>query len=146
MPDRATYFHEFTQNCRRTWTADETTVDENIQRFRKAINLVHATDGICTEAGEIKDILKRFLFYGSDMDRTHVVEELGDLMHYMVIFVDEVNKFFPENPICLEEAMKANTKKLRARYPDGFTKEAANNRNVRLEYEAMTDANPCVHE
>jgi hypothetical protein len=42
--------------------------------------------------------------------------------------------------------MEANTKKLRARYPDGFTKEAANNRNVRLEYEAMTDANPCVHE
>lgn len=131
-------FYDFTQACRRTWRQDEQSTAAVLDRFQQALNVSHATDGICTEAGEIKDIVKAFLFYNRSPDRQHIVEELGDILHYIAIFIDEANKWGNfSNPITIEEAMTSNIRKLKARYPEGFSETSANNRDKENEYKAM---------
>jgi len=79
--------------------------------------LLHATLGIQTEAGEFADILKRNMFYGTVYDRRHAVEELGDLLWYVSLALTSLG-------ITMEKCMKENTKKLKKRYPGGFTHKA----------------------
>lgn len=56
----------------------------------KNIRLLHAGMGMVTEAGEFLDQLKKVIFYGKEMDEVNLVEELGDLLWYMAIAVDEL--------------------------------------------------------
>ncbi len=41
--------------------------------------LLHVGMGLCTEAAEFLDQLKRHIFYGKEIDRTNLREELGEL-------------------------------------------------------------------
>lgn len=45
--------------------------------------LSHAGRGICTEAGEINDCIKKCLDYDQDLNIENLVEELGDMRFYM---------------------------------------------------------------
>lgn len=45
--------------------------------------LMHAALGICGEAGELADAIKKHVIYGKPMDYNNVLEELGDLRFYM---------------------------------------------------------------
>lgn len=90
------------------------------------IRLLHAFMGIGTEAGEINDALKKTLLYGKSLDHANAVEELGDLMWYIALACDALN-------VPLEEVMEKNIAKLKARYGDKFTAEAALNRDLDTE-------------
>lgn len=46
-------------------------------------DLWHHATGVCTEAGELLDAIKKHVIYGKDIDLTNVVEELGDLEFYL---------------------------------------------------------------
>jgi len=45
--------------------------------------LMHAALGICGEAGELADAIKKHVVYGKPLDLPNVIEELGDLRFYM---------------------------------------------------------------
>lgn len=92
----------------------------------------HATIGICSEAGELADAYKRAQFYDQIYDRINAKEELGDLCWYMSIIMDVLDCTW-------EEIWEANIAKLKKRYPEQFTKEAAaeENRDREAEREAL---------
>lgn len=90
------------------------------------VRLSHAMIGMCTEAGEFQDAVKKHLFYGKPLDTVNLAEELGDLMWYVAIACDTLG-------VSLQEVMEKNIAKLKARYGDKFTEEAALNRNLEKE-------------
>lgn len=58
--------------------------------------LEHCLYGLLTEAGEALDSLKRFQFYGSDLDTTHMAEEIGDILWYAIAACIEMDIDIPE--------------------------------------------------
>lgn len=90
------------------------------------IRLMHAMIGMCTESGEIQDQLKKHIFYGKPLDKTNLVEELGDLMWYVGIMCSELG-------VGLDEVMEKNIAKLKKRYGDKFTEAAALKRDLDAE-------------
>lgn len=88
--------------------------------------LLHAGIGVATEGGEFLDALKKHLFYGKPLDRTNLKEEIGDLFWYLAIACDELGTTF-------EEVQATNIAKLTARYPDKFTEDKAENRDLGAE-------------
>ena len=89
----------------------------------KDTNVLHGTIGICTEAGEILDAIKKSMFYGKPIDKVNIKEEIGDVMWYIAILCREFN-------LEMEDVLQTNINKLKARYPDKFTSENALNRDL----------------
>jgi hypothetical protein len=58
------------------------------------IRLDHAADGMCTEAGEFKDVLKKWKYYGKEIDFVNLEEELGDLCYYIGLACDVLGTDF----------------------------------------------------
>ena len=88
--------------------------------------LLHAGIGLSTEAGEFLDALKKHIFYGKDLDRVNLAEELGDMFWYMAIVADELGIEF-------ESVMEKNIAKLKARYGEKFSETRAENRDLNTE-------------
>jgi len=88
--------------------------------------LLHAGIGLATEAAEFLDALKKHIFYGKELDRVNLKEEIGDLQWYCAIALDELDSTF-------EEVQDTNIAKLKARYPDKFTEERAEVRDLPAE-------------
>lgn len=79
---------------------------------------LHGAIGASEEAGEVLSHFKKHLAYGKAIDRAAVLEEIGDQLHYIGYVLKSIDATF-------EEAMAGNIEKLRKRYPEGFTEEAA---------------------
>lgn len=92
--------------------------------------LLHAGIGLSTEAGEVLDALKKHIFYGKELDKVNLAEELGDLFWYMAILADELGIEF-------ESVMDRNITKLKARYGEKFSEEKAENRDLDKEREIL---------
>lgn len=69
--------------------------------------------GLCGEAGEVADLIKKATFQGHNLDTEHIAEELGDVAWYLAITASAIGKN-------LDEIFSANVDKLRKRYPEGF--------------------------
>lgn len=114
----------------------EAPVDKAIERLnypltqKDVLRHLHAALGITTEAGEIADLLKRWLFYGKVFTQQQMEEEIGDLLWYIALAADAVG-------LNMEVIMERNIAKLKARYPDRFTQDAALNRDADRERLAM---------
>lgn len=107
---------------------------KRIEKFPVDMNvdLIHGALGLQTESAEFSDALKRHLFYGKDLDRVNIIEEMGDQLFYMAMILRAVDSSF-------EEAMDKNIKKLEARFPDKFTEDKAINRNLKKEREILEE-------
>lgn len=83
--------------------------------------LINGVMGLCGESGEAIDIVKKHLAQGHELDREHLIKELGDIAWYLaeVAYVLDVD---------LEEVLTRNIDKLKARYPEGFSVEKSVNR------------------
>lgn len=77
--------------------------------------------GLAGESGEFSEIVKKYLFHGRELDREHAIKELGDILWYIMFAADTIGS-------SLDEVARANDAKLRERYPNGFTVEAASKR------------------
>ena len=98
-----------------------------------AMRALHMTMGIAGEGGELVDAVKKTVFYGKPLDRTNVIEELGDLMWYIDGMCDVL-------AISLEEVMSKNVAKLQTRYKgEGFSNDSANVRDLDAERQALED-------
>ena len=84
-------------------------------------DLWHAVTGIVTEAGELMDVVKKLVVYNKLIDRTNIIEELGDIEFYM----EQVRQNLR---LARAETIQANMHKLAKRYPDGYTDLAAQER------------------
>lgn len=105
-----------------------TVSEENRDKFDGHGPLLDAALGLGGEAGECLDIVKKALFQGHELDREHLIEELGDVAWYLAFFCDVLH-------LTLEDVMKHNIDKLKARYPDGFDKARSVNRKEAAEGE-----------
>ena len=78
--------------------------------------LINGVMGLCGEAGEAIDIVKKHLAQGHELDRQALVKELGDVAWYLAETAYALD-------VPLEDVLQANIDKLRVRYPQGFERE-----------------------
>ena len=83
--------------------------------------LINGVMGLCGEAGEAIDIVKKHLAQGHELDREALVGELGDVAWYLAETAHAIG-------YDLETVLSMNIEKLRARYPGGFDAAASLNR------------------
>lgn len=55
------------------------------KKLNKDEVLLNGAMGLCGESGEVIDILKKHLMHGHDIDREHLIKELGDVSWYLAI-------------------------------------------------------------
>ena len=85
--------------------------------------LINSVMGLCGESGEAIDIVKKWLAQGHELDREHLVKELGDIAWYLAEAATALD-------LSMEEILQGNIDKLKKRYPEGFDIEKS---LVRLE-------------
>lgn len=83
--------------------------------------LINGVMGLCGEAGEAIDIVKKHLAQGHPLDREKLIGELGDVAWYLAETAAALD-------VSLEEVLRRNIEKLRKRYPEGFQAERSMDR------------------
>ncbi|MCB9063007.1 MAG: nucleoside triphosphate pyrophosphohydrolase family protein [Halobacteriovoraceae bacterium] len=116
---------EYINNAVRTESRDFEAIGKRLSE-ESNIRLLHGAIGLATESGEFLDALKKHIYYGKELDRVNLAEELGDLFWYMAIIADELEVNF-------EPIMSTNIAKLKARYGEKFSEQAAENRDLKTE-------------
>jgi len=91
-----------------------------------AVRTLHGAMGLCSEAGELIDPLKKHVFYGKPLDFTNIAEEIGDILWYAAIVADACGT-------TLGKIAAANVAKLKQRYGEKFSEEAALARDLEAE-------------
>ena len=84
--------------------------------------LLEGVMGLCGEAGEVMDIVKKYMWQGHQLNLGHLCEELGDVLWYIVDIAGSVG-------LTLDDIQKQNICKLDKRYPNGFKSENSVNRS-----------------
>jgi NTP pyrophosphatase (non-canonical NTP hydrolase) len=79
--------------------------------------------GLGGEAGEVQELIKKHLGHGHPLNAAAVQKELGDVLWYVAALANELG-------LSLDDIATANLAKLRARYPEGFSSEASQNRSA----------------
>ena len=83
--------------------------------------LINSVMGLCGESGEAIDIVKKWLMQGHELDREHLVRELGDVAWYLAEAATALD-------VPLEAVFQGNLDKLRQCFPNGFDTGASVNR------------------
>lgn len=83
--------------------------------------LLNGVMGLCGEAGECIDIVKKAMHQGHALDRERLAEELGDVLWYCAELATGLG-------MKLSEVAEMNIRKLEKRYPDGFDADRSRNR------------------
>lgn len=103
--------NEYQKEALRTVNNDATSVPR----------IVNGVLGLCGEAGECADMVKKYLFQGHPLDTEHLAKELGDIAWYLAVSAHSIG-------YDLETVFQMNVDKLRKRYPEGFEVERSLNR------------------
>lgn len=92
---------------------------------QKYIDVLHGVIGVLTESGElIEAILPTYDRHDlKPFDEVNLKEEIGDVLWYCAILANALGTD-------LESIMETNIAKLKKRYPEGFTEDKAENRNL----------------
>lgn len=120
---------EYVNSCKMTESYDRCSIE---LRLSKSIRILHGALGMVTESAELADAVKKHIFYGKELDRVNIVEELGDAFWYMAILADELGVSF-------EEIQRINRDKLKSRYGSKFTNDSAINRDLLKERNILED-------
>lgn len=76
--------------------------------------LMVQTLGLCGEAGEVADLVKKATWHGRDLTSSKLADELGDVLWYLADIATA-------RGLRLDHIAQWNIDKLQSRYPDGFT-------------------------
>lgn len=120
---------EYIENAVKTESTDFKSMDDRLSKDGLK-RLLHAGMGLSTEAGEFLDALKKHIFYGKELDRVNLAEEMGDVFWYCAIVSSELG-------INFEEVMEKNIAKLKARYGEKFSEEKAETRDLSKERDIL---------
>lgn len=121
-------FNNYVRDALRTDLSDEQYEGVKDRCTKETLQLLHAAIGLATEAGELLDQVKKHLFYGRELDFTNLIEEGGDGAWYLALLLGTLKKAgrIPSSDVALTK----NIAKLRQRYPEAFTNEAAIERDL----------------
>lgn len=100
---------------------DWTNVDVN-GKIKDPGGLLNGCLGLSGEAGELNDLVKKWIFHKKPLDREHMKKEIGDVCWYIADICHSMG-------FDLGEIFQMNIDKLKARYPEGFSEQRANNRS-----------------
>lgn len=75
--------------------------------------LINGVMGLCGEAGEAIDLVKKHLAQGHPLNREALLKELGDVAWYLAETAYALDAD-------LESVLAGNIEKLKNRYPEGF--------------------------
>lgn len=97
------------------------TIDEYQRQAMATLNpdlgrrdvLINSVMGLCGEAGEAIDIVKKWMAQGHALDKDHLAKELGDIAWYLAEAATALD-------LPLEAILQAKLDKLKRRYPEGF--------------------------
>lgn len=78
--------------------------------------LVNSMMGLCGEAGECSDIVKKHIFHEHPLDKESLIKELGDVAWYLAFAATALE-------VDLSDILEQNIEKLKRRYPEGFSSE-----------------------
>lgn len=92
----------------------------------RKVYILHATFGLCGEAGELLDSIKKHVMYNQPTDTSNIIEELGDIEFYLEAFRAAFK-------ITRDQCLEANMDKLSRRYRNGYSDQAAKEREDKLE-------------
>ena len=77
--------------------------------------------GLCGEAGEASELVKKAEYHGHTLDKGKLTLELGDVLWHVAMLASRYG-------IDLQDVAEANIEKLAKRYPNGFDPERSRNR------------------
>ena len=80
--------------------------------------LINSVMGLCGESGEAIDIVKKWLMQGHELDKEHLIKELGDVAWYLAEAATTLD-------VPLETVFQENLDKLHRRFPNGFDAQAS---------------------
>jgi NTP pyrophosphatase (non-canonical NTP hydrolase) len=120
---------DYIELAKKTESNDHRPIVERLSKDA-TVRLLHAAMGVSTEAGELLDAMKKYVFYGKKLDETNLLEEVGDVFWYLAILADELGFDF-------ETAMQKNIAKLQARYGEAFSSERAQVRDLEKERQTL---------
>lgn len=83
--------------------------------------LINSVMGLCGESGEAIDIVKKWMAHGHELDREHLIKELGDIAWYLAEAATALD-------VTLEDVLQANIEKLKKRFPEGFDESRSKER------------------
>lgn len=83
--------------------------------------VIQATLGLVGEAGEFANLIKKKYAHGHPIRLSELAVELGDIMWYLAEIASALG-------LSLVDIARANIQKLKRRYPQGFSKNASENR------------------
>lgn len=112
-----------------TESKDFKAIAERLDNYH-LIRLLHGGIGMATEAAELLDALKKHIFYGVDLDKTNIKEEIGDSDWYRELLLHVFGWTD-------EDIKDVNIQKLKRRYPEGFSAVSAINRDLEAEREIL---------
>jgi NTP pyrophosphatase (non-canonical NTP hydrolase) len=113
-------------------------LSEPMERYNneEVFQLDHALQGMSSELGEFADVLKRHINYGVDIDWINLGEELGDIMWYVALASQTIEKNTGKD---LNYWMEKNYKKCQNRHGSKFSKDTAINRDKIKERQVLED-------
>ena len=98
------HINYYQEQAERTLTSDNTT---------HSGTLAVLALGLCGEAGEVAEHIKKALAHGKELKLADLKAELGDVLWYLSAIASTINAD-------LETVARMNLLKLELRYPDGF--------------------------
>ncbi len=87
-------------------------------------NLLNGALGLCSEAGEVADLIKKHKFQGHKLDNEKLLSELGDICWHVALLISQIDVDFGKILI-------NNIEKLKNCYPKEFDSDRSVNRNER---------------
>ena len=123
----------YIENAKKTESVNYEVIAQRLSD-KGMIRILHSALGVSTEAGELLDAVKKHVYYGKELDKVNLFEEVGDLFWYLAILADELGFSF-------EDAMKKNNEKLEARYGKRFSSDKAIDRNLEKERSILEQQN-----
>ncbi len=83
--------------------------------------------GVSGEAGDIASCIKKFVFHKNVAIKDGIRENIGDMMWYTAMICNTYGWNF-------EEVLEENIKKLKDRYPKGFTHKDAQRKGTMIKW------------
>jgi len=88
------------------------------QTTAAGLDKLHMAIGVAGESGEVVDLVKKEVFNNKTIEPAETLKECGDVLFYMAGLLDAYGW-------TIEDALSQNISKLRTRYPEGYSDEAA---------------------
>jgi len=76
-----------------------------------------------SEAGELQNKLKKYLYHAHPMNKAEIKEEMGDVLWYLAAIATTLD-------IDLSDVATENIEKLKKRYPNGYSDKYSKERTV----------------